>query len=69
MNFPMLWVIVWTGGYEAPSYSVKSNKTEAFELAQKWAMDAKEGEDTIDVLEINSETCEIRRVEWEEVTA
>lgn len=59
----MIYMIVWSGGYEAPSYDIKATLTEALAQARKWAEDIDEDQgDWIDVLEINTETLAVNRV-------
>lgn len=58
-----VFVIAWTGGYEAPSYTVKATAAEAWTQAEEWWKDAKEGEDTLDVLRIDLTTMTIERLE------
>jgi hypothetical protein len=56
-----VFVIAFTGGYEAPSYEVKATVEEALSVAETWAEDLEDG-DTIDVLRINVKNFTLSRV-------
>lgn len=59
-----LFMVVWSGGYEAPSYALKPTKKEAFALAETWAEDADlENGDWIDVLRLTDLDTQMPTVE------
>lgn len=58
-----LFVIAWTGGYEATSYTVKLTEQSAWEQARIWWEDADKEEDSIDVLRIDLNTLTMERLE------
>lgn len=58
----MIYMVVWSGGYEAPSYVLKDTRDEAFEQAAEWAKDMTEN-DTIDVLELDTKNKTVARLE------
>lgn len=58
-----LWMTVWSGGYEAPSYQLHPTLEDAINTATAWADDADEDEgDWVDVLELNVDQRTIRRL-------
>lgn len=58
-----LYIVTWAGGYDVPSYVATRSEDEAFEIAARWMLDAREGEDTIDVLELDTDTLRMARLE------
>ena len=50
-----IYIVVWSGGLEAPSYSQRPTQEEAFDLAAEWWVDANEESDWIDVLEVKED--------------
>ncbi len=50
-----IFIVVWSGGLEAPSYSQRPTREEAFDLAAEWWSDADEDSDWIDVLEVKDD--------------
>lgn len=63
-NHPMeeIFIVAWTGGYEAPSYEAKSNEADAWNLANEYVEDLEDG-DTLDVLRVNLRNFTIERLE------
>lgn len=61
-----LFVIAWTGGYEATSYTVKTTAADAWAQAKEWWADADPEVDSIDVLRINLTTLTMERLERSE---
>lgn len=61
-----LYVLAWSGGYEDPLYDALATREAAVELLIKYAADCKEGEDTIDVLQIDPVTLKLTQVELTE---
>lgn len=57
-----IFVVAWTGGYEAPSYVVKLTEEQAWDQAGAWLADAHEDGDTIDVLRVDLATAEVTRL-------
>ena len=64
-----VYVVSWTGGYEAPCYVAFWDEAQAWERAHKWARDMKESEDTIDVLRIRLMPLSIERLEQDDAPA
>lgn len=60
---PEVFLVVWSGGYDAPQYGARATEDEAWALAGEWAADIKEGEDTIDVLRLDTATMAVERLE------
>lgn len=46
-----IYVIAWTGGYEAAQYAAKATETEAKAQAAEWAKDMADN-DTIEILKV-----------------
>jgi hypothetical protein len=46
-------LVVWSGGYEAPSYVLKDSELEAWGQAEEWTQDMQDG-DTVDVLRVDT---------------
>lgn len=46
------YLVIWSGGYESPSYKAHASREEAIKTAEDWWADADEDSDWIDVLEI-----------------
>lgn len=59
----MIYMVVWSGGYEAPSYSLYHNEKAAFKQANNWWSDADKESDSMDVLAIDIKTLEVKRLE------
>ena len=57
------YLVVWAGGYDAPSYAYKNTKTEAFNLAAEWLGDFDPERDTIDVLAIDTDSETVNRID------
>lgn len=57
-----IYLVVWSGGYEAPQYSAYTEAEKAMAVALEWAEDMEEGVDTIDVLRIDQNLA-VERVE------
>lgn len=55
-----IYIVVWAGGYEPPSYTAYKTKKEAMETALEWWEDADE-DDWIDILKL--ENMRLERVE------
>lgn len=55
----LIYLIAWTGGYEAAQYAVMPTETDARALARSWAEDADEETDSIMVYEIDAAHCTI----------
>lgn len=64
MTLDYIYVIAWSGGYEAPSYKVANSLPAALKTADKWAEDMEES-DYIDVLRITPDTLKIDR--WDAI--
>ena len=61
----IIYVIVWAGGYDEPSYTCRSTEEKAFEVARTWAAQGRADGDTIDVLAIDTDTEVVTRVgQW-----
>lgn len=58
-----IYLVSWSGGYEAPSYQAFDNETKAWEIAHEWAEMMAEGEDQIDVLKITLPDMNVVRLE------
>lgn len=59
-----MYLVVWSGGYEAPNYVLFRSLIEAKLQADRWRLDMDENEgDYIDVLELNITKNTIERVE------
>lgn len=63
----MIYLTVWSGGYEAPSYQMFFSAEAAFEKAEEWEEGMADG-DWIDVLELNPDTKIVKRLERELMT-
>lgn len=63
-----IFIVVWSGGYEAPSYVVKRTEAEAWAQAKEWLAEADEEGDWIDVLHLDLTTLILRRLEDKENT-
>ncbi len=50
-----VFLVIWSGGYESPSYKALPSREEAMKLAEDWWADANEDSDWIDVLEIKED--------------
>ena len=50
-----VFLVIWSGGYESPSYKAHRSHEEAVETAKSWWADADEDSDWIDVLEIKED--------------
>jgi len=59
----MIYIVVWSGGLEAPSYSLYNSEKEAFAQAVDWWKEADEERDWIDVLAINTKTLQVKKLE------
>jgi hypothetical protein len=57
------YLVVWSGGYEAPQYELRLTREGAVETALTWMEDMEEGVDTIDVLRLNLTNLTVERVE------
>lgn len=57
-----LFIIAWTGGYEATSYTVKSTAAEAWTQAELWWDDADQEGDTMDILRLDLTTLTLERL-------
>jgi len=57
-----LYMVVWSGGYEAPQYQVLDTDIAAWALAQSWADDMDDESDWIDVLRINGSDLSVERL-------
>lgn len=57
-----VFLVVWSGGYDAPQYALRGADVEAWALAQTWGEDMREGEDTVDVLRIDLATMTVERL-------
>lgn len=58
-----IYIVAWTGGYEAPSYHAFMTENEAMRQAEEWWADADQDADSLDVLRINPNDMTITRVE------
>lgn len=59
----MIYIVVWSGGYEAPSYAAHNSEKEAFKQAKEWWNDADAEVDSVDVLAIDIKTLQVKRLE------
>ena len=55
-------MVVWSGGYEAPSYQVLNTEQEAWDKSAEYIPDMQDG-DTIDVLRIDMAKKTVERLE------
>jgi len=62
METEYIYIACWSGGYDPPSYQAFSIYDNAVNVAKEWAEDMEEGVDTIDVISINLETLEVKRL-------
>jgi len=58
----LVFIVAWTGGYEAPSYVVFATEEEAIKQAKEWWADADEDADSIDILRLNPTDLTIERI-------
>lgn len=65
----MIYIVVWSGGYEAPSYAAHRTEKEAWKQANDWWKDADEDSDSIDVIALNTESLSLKRLERPETEA
>ena len=49
-----LYLVSWTGGYEAPQFVVKTDVTEAHALAREWKAESTESDETADYISVYS---------------
>ncbi len=59
----MIYIVVWSGGVEAPSYAAHNTEKEAWKRANNWWKDADEDNDSVDVLSVDTKTLVIKRLE------
>ena len=59
-----IYIVAWSGGYDAPSYAVKLNAEEAMTQGKEWMKDAEDG-DWVDVLEVDPKAGTVKRLEKE----
>ena len=59
----VIYIVVWSGGYEAPSYAAHNSEKEAFKRAIDWQKDADDDSDWIDVLSVDTKTLQVKRLE------
>lgn len=57
-----VFIVVWSGGYEAPTYIARPTKEEAIVIGRDWTKDMEDG-DTVDILRINLTNMTLERVE------
>lgn len=57
-----LYIVAWTGGAEIPSYQASRTESEAFDIAARWMLDVEEGFETVDVLELDTDTLRMARL-------
>jgi len=57
-----LYLVSWTGGYEAPQFDIRADLDEALALAAEWRDDANPETNTIDVYAIDSKAATIKEV-------
>lgn len=48
-----VFLVAWTGGYEAPQYATRPTEAEAMDLGREWYEDSNGETDTVDVLRLN----------------
>jgi hypothetical protein len=59
-----VYLVLWSGGYEAPQYEVKATEEEAWALARSWLAECREDESNwIDVLRLDPVSMNIDRLE------
>lgn len=62
-----VFMVVWSGGYEAPDYVVTKTEDDAWNLAAQWVLDADDDEgDVVDVLKIDLVNFNVTRLEADE---
>ncbi len=59
----MIYIVVWSGGHEAPSYAAHNSEKEAFTRATEWQKDMDKESDWIDVLAVDTKTMQVKRLE------
>lgn len=58
-----VFLVVWSGGYDAPQYELRGADVEAWALARTWREGMRQGEDTIDVLRIDLDAMTVERLD------
>ena len=58
-----VYIVAWTGGYEAPSYTAFFDEARAWDQAYEWVEEMEEGVDTIDVLRLDLPSLKMERLE------
>lgn len=57
----LIYIVLWTGGYEYPSLAVEYTERSALKLAKQWEEDAEEG-DYILVYSLNTSTFQLLEI-------
>ena len=57
-----VYITVWSGGYDPPSYQAFRSREEAWKIAEEWAKDMDEGVDTIDIVSIDLTSMAMERL-------